>query len=102
MDETVGIGRSHGVFCDKICECLECLAAKSNLKFPCCRALAKVHKPKVAGRLITVGTSWITNPISLYVAKLLQPTLNEMNSIAKDTADVLVGLKNVQSSISPS
>ena len=49
----------------------------------------KIHKTELAARLITSGTRWITNTISILLAATLQPCLDLAETIAKDTRAVV-------------
>ena len=90
--EQVKFGSSHGLLCSKLVEYLICL--QDSCKIPTCRILAKVHKNPCAGRLITVGRIWLTNTISLFVARALQAVLSCISSVAKDTGDVIAAVES--------
>ena len=77
----------------KIGTYLECL--HSGFRVPLLRQLIKVHKPTVSTRLISSGTSWFTNPASCYIAVSLQPIINKLGSVARDTGDVLKALDQI-------
>ena len=64
-------------------------------RIPIARQLVKVHKPKVASRLIASGTRWLTNPLAVLLAVYLQPVVKEAASVAADTQDVLDGIGSV-------
>ena len=53
-----------------------------------------MHKPKLGARLIAAGTRWITNPLSLLVAKFLQPLVRVTDTVAQDTQCVIDALKD--------
>ena len=56
---------------------------------PNIRALLKMHKVKVAARLIVANTAWATTPAAIFVATFLQAIVASFQHVASATDDAV-------------
>ena len=89
-----GLLRSLG-FCMRRCHYCVCLL--QAWRTPRVRLLVKVHKPILDSRLVTSGTKWLTNPLSLVLAVELQKIIKLAPSVAGDTQAVIDVLGSIPS-----
>jgi hypothetical protein len=57
----------------------------------------KVHKPTVSVRLLVANTAWITSPIPVWLAAILQPLIDDFDTVASSSEDVVLGLNKLGS-----
>ena len=92
ITSTLSLALSHGILNNQQVDFAKSLF--DCWSFPNGRLLMKIHKAELAARLITSGTKWVTNTISILLATTLQPCLECAESIAKDTRAVVTGIDN--------
>ena len=73
----------------KVAEFIRCLATVEKARMPNIRALFKMHKVKVAARLIVANTAWATTPAAIFVATFLQTIVTSFQHVASATNDVV-------------
>ena len=77
------------------CGCL----LNEQARMPRVRGLVKIHKDVPTVRLIVANTRWITTPIAILVATLLQPIIDTFTSVATDTAGVVDALLGTEDTL---
>eukprot|EP00929_Paragymnodinium_shiwhaense_P034013 TRINITY_DN18558_c1_g1_i4.p1 TRINITY_DN18558_c1_g1~~TRINITY_DN18558_c1_g1_i4.p1 ORF type:complete len:660 (+),score=35.49 TRINITY_DN18558_c1_g1_i4:774-2753(+) len=75
----------------KVIDFLCCLCM--DYRFPRARLLVKVHKKEIGARLISSGVRWLTVPIAVFLAVLLQPLVNALLYVARDSSHVIDRVK---------
>ena len=70
-----------------------CLCSRQIARIPVVRALIKVHKAQLSARLLVANTAWVTSPLAVWLAAILQPIVDMFSTVAASSEDVV---KNIE------